>query len=76
MNEISRVFGWFSFSHWRSFQLGLFACPDWFAHGCEQDDDLDKAECWPITTWLTQIRARTINSSRECGADHVVRSSP
>ncbi len=42
MDDKSRVFDWFSFSHWGMFRLGLFTCPDWFADGVEQDDDLVK----------------------------------
>lgn len=36
----SRVFDWFSFSHWGMFRLPLFTAPDWFADGAADDDDL------------------------------------
>ncbi|MDE2107452.1 MAG: hypothetical protein KGL39_60205 [Patescibacteria group bacterium] len=36
----SRVFDWFSFSHWGLFRIPLFIAPDWFADGVQDDDDL------------------------------------
>lgn len=38
--DMSRVFGWLSYSHWGMFRLPLFTCPDWFADGAVDDDDL------------------------------------
>ena len=39
LTDRSRVFEYFSFSHWGIFLVPLFTAPDWFIMGLDLDDE-------------------------------------